>query len=78
MSRRPHAIWAAYNDTGALDVTCPHCQAQPGRWCTKDDGRVRRVPCIARSAMTGAIESAKYGRDFSEPTRVPAQQTNER
>jgi hypothetical protein len=60
------AIWAAYSDTGALEVTCPHCDAGPGQWCTRDDGRVRRVPCIARTAATGLVTVDRY-RDFTEP-----------
>jgi hypothetical protein len=64
------AIWAAYNDTGALEVTCPHCAAEPGKWCSRNDGRVRRVPCVDRAAAgvdTG--DGRPYARDFSQPTR---------
>lgn len=68
MRRSGKAIWAAYSDTGALEVTCGHCGAQPGQWCSRDDGRVRRVPCVERAADGGLIatDSRKH-HDFSEP-----------
>ncbi len=62
------AIWQAYADTGALEVSCPNCDAAPDQWCTRPDGRVRRVPCIDRTTTTGVLTTPKYGRDFSEPT----------
>ncbi|WP_197382651.1 zinc finger domain-containing protein [Mycolicibacterium mengxianglii] len=58
------AIWAAYDDTGALNISCPHCDAEEGTWCTKPDGRVARVPCIARIA---AADLAPTTVDFTEP-----------
>lgn len=65
--KRP--IWQAYADTGALDISCPNCAAEPGHWCTKPDGRVRRVPCVQRAAAgvdTG--DGRPYApRDFSQP-----------
>jgi hypothetical protein len=60
-------IWQSYSDTGALDVTCPYCGAEPGRWCTREDGRVRRIPCVTRASATGAGSAAAKPRDFSEP-----------
>ncbi|WP_431523743.1 zinc finger domain-containing protein [Mycobacterium shigaense] len=68
MSKRP--VLAAYTDTGALDVSCPHCDAQPGQWCVTDDGRPRRVPCVARVCAGGTIPAAgpSAGRDYAEPT----------
>ena len=62
MSNR--AIWQAYKDTGTLDIGCPHCGATPGVWCTRDDGRVRRVPCVERLASSGVVDNVI---DFSEP-----------
>ncbi len=63
------AIWAAYNDTGALEVTCPHCGAEPRKWCSRDDGRVRRVPCVDRVVSGVDTGDGKpYVRDFSQPT----------
>lgn len=65
------AIWAAYNDTGALEVACTNCGAEKGRWCTKPDGRVSRVPCVARAADASLIApDPRQPRDFSEP-RTP-------
>jgi hypothetical protein len=62
------AIWKAYADTCALEVTCPHCGAEPGQWCTKSDGRVRRVPCVDRAESGIVTDSGKpYARDFTEP-----------
>lgn len=64
--KRP--IRAAYTDTGAIDVSCPHCGAQPGQWCMTDDGRSRRVPCVDRAAAgVGTGDGQAYARDFSQP-----------
>lgn len=61
-------IRQAYTDTGALDITCPHCGVQPGQWCITDDGAARRVPCVERAAAgIGTGDGNPYGRDFSEP-----------
>jgi hypothetical protein len=60
---KPQPIWAAYNETGALGVRCPHCGAERGKWCTRDDGRLGRVPCVARASASGADRP----HDFSEP-----------
>ena len=74
-------IRAAYEANGALDRDCPMCQASPGQWCADPRGRLRRVPCVSRTAnnFPGAgkvIESAaSHGRDvhdFSEPRHPPA------
>jgi len=62
-------IWQAYADTGALEMSCPHCRAEPGQWCSRDDGRVRRVPCVARAAAPGVVAGAGRPRDFSEPIK---------
>lgn len=63
------AIWAAYDDCNALAIQCPNCCAPKGNWCTKDDGRVRRVPCVSRAAAGGFIVAdTRRHRDFSEPT----------
>jgi hypothetical protein len=43
-----HVILRSYLDTGALDRTCPQCQAGPAQWCRTPDGRDRRIPCVAR------------------------------
>ena len=59
------AIWQAYNDTGALAVACPHCGAERGKWCTRDDGRLGRVPCVARAAASGVGDNRPH--DFGEP-----------
>jgi hypothetical protein len=62
------AIWQAYRDTGALEVSCPNCSAVRGHWCTKADGRVARVPCISRAAAGSLIVTEPHApRDFSEP-----------
>jgi len=56
-------IWTAYNETGALDIDCPTCHAERGKWCTRDNGRLGRVPCVARAAASGTDRP----HDFSEP-----------
>jgi hypothetical protein len=61
-------IWAAYNDTQALTIDCPHCTAQTGQWCTRTDGRVRRTPCLDRITIT-----APTAHDFDMPRRTEAQ-----
>lgn len=45
-----HVVMRAYTDTGALNIPCPHCDAQTDEPCTKPTGRVSRVPCVARIA----------------------------
>lgn len=67
------AIWAAYNDTGSLSVACTNCGAQQGQWCTRPDGRVRRVPCVDRSAASISSGDGKpySARDFSQPIHQP-------
>lgn len=72
-SSNGRAIWQAYSDVGALDIACPHCGAQPKQWCTRDDGRVRRIPCIERATSTAVVDApqSRYIRDFSEPAHPP-------
>lgn len=75
MKGRP--IRAAYTDTGALDISCAHCGAEPGQWCMTDDGAARRVPCVDRAtAGVGTGDGKVYARDFSEPCH-PAPDTEE-
>jgi hypothetical protein len=71
---RGRPIWDAYNDTATLPVGCTNCGAQPGSWCTRPDGRVRRTPCLARiTAATpmphgeGCIPDATPTVDYTEP-----------
>lgn len=70
-----HLVMAAYADTGALTVSCPHCAAEPGQPCTKPDGRVGKVPCVDRiaaadlSAGTDKKGNATLPVDYSEPRR---------
>ncbi len=72
MRHRP--IWQAYADTGALDIRCPHCGAESKQWCTRDDGRVRRVPCVARSTGgVGTGDGKPYARDFTQPSHPSAE-----
>lgn len=66
--KRGRAIWQAYADVGALKINCPNCEAGVGTWCTREGGKVRRVPCIARAAAGGLIVAAPRGHhDFGEP-----------
>lgn len=51
------AIWQSYMECNALCVNCPECGAAENVWCTRSDGRVRRIPCVARAA---AGERAYY------------------
>jgi hypothetical protein len=59
-------IWASYNETGALAIACPHRGAEPGKWCTRADGRLGSVPCVTRVASTSGATDDRP-RDFSEP-----------
>lgn len=63
------AIWRAYSDTGALRIDCPNCGATRNKWCTRPDGRVRRVPCVERATTTAAVAVSREDRyrDFSQP-----------
>lgn len=47
MRRNKPVIWDAYADVPDMGVVCPNCGVTD-TWCTNPDGRVRRVPCIAR------------------------------
>lgn len=49
----PKPIHDAY--IGALDVACPHCGAVVKSYCTRDDGRVRRTPCVARCRVSSPV-----------------------
>ncbi|WP_283613458.1 hypothetical protein [Mycolicibacterium poriferae] len=40
-------IWDSYADVADMSRPCPNCGAV-NTWCTKPDGRVRRVPCVSR------------------------------
>lgn len=71
MSTKGRAVLAAYQDTGALAVSCGHCTARPGNPCTKADGRISRVPCFGRLADAGLMPPGVVGEyqnshDFSE------------
>ncbi|MCV7141403.1 hypothetical protein [Mycolicibacterium fortuitum] len=48
----PAPIAEAYRQSGALEVECSHCGAEVGNYCTRDDGRVRRTPCVARCRIS--------------------------
>ena len=48
-------IVAAYEAVAALDICCPSCHAPVGVLCTRDDGRVRRAPCVARCRSGGPV-----------------------
>jgi hypothetical protein len=63
-------IWTAYSETGALSVTCPHCHAEPGKFCTRENGRVGRIPCVSRASASGVVDDDDRPRDYSEPTRA--------
>ena len=73
MKGRP--IRQAYQDTGALEVSCSHCGAEPGHWCTRDDHQVRRIPCIAGVVAGGVVPSSgpRLGHNFSDPRHESAQ-----
>lgn len=70
------AVPAAYTDTGALNVACSHCGAEPGSPCAKADGTVSRVPCVDRlvAADLARTTSASPVVDYSEP-RHPQEPT---
>lgn len=40
-------VWQAYEGVDR-SRSCPDCGAAPEAWCTRPDGRVRRVPCVRR------------------------------
>jgi hypothetical protein len=79
-------VAAAY--LGAIEIDCPACAVEAGAhcfWPSIEGGRsrVRRVPCVARSAAAGraGLCAAHTGddeppmgsraeRDFSEPLRA--------
>lgn len=70
MNAKGRAVPAAYSDTGALGVACPHCGAGGGEPCTKTDGRTSRVPCVDRLAAADiATPVLTTAVDFSEPRR---------
>ncbi|OBK89457.1 hypothetical protein A5649_13480 [Mycolicibacter heraklionensis] len=65
MSRSGEAIWAAYADVDSA-LPCPNCAADPGVWCSRPDGRVRRVPCVARPRVSEA-SPAQCADDAPDP-----------
>lgn len=55
---REPVIFESYADAD-LARPCPNCGARPDSWCTNEvTGRVRRVPCLARTTAT-TLESAE-------------------
>jgi hypothetical protein len=62
-------VWHAYSDTGALKMNCPHCGAEPRVFCSRDGGRVRRIPCVTDASESGVVDADSEPRDFSEPGR---------
>jgi hypothetical protein len=73
MTGRP--VRQAYQDTGAWEISCPHCAAAPGQWCTREDGQTRRAPCVARVVAGGVVPSSgpSLGHNFSDPRHESAQ-----
>ncbi|WP_157900961.1 zinc finger domain-containing protein [Mycobacterium terramassiliense] len=62
--RTPRPVRTAYET--ALDVACSNCRAEPGQWCTRDDGMPKRIPCVARLAAAGATDQG-HPHNFDEP-----------
>lgn len=48
----PAPVVQAYQLTGALDVACPRCGADVGRFCTKPTGQLQRTPCVLRCRIS--------------------------
>jgi hypothetical protein len=74
-----HPVPPAYTDTGSLHVDCTNCGAEPGQWCARDDGRIRRMPCIARIASSGAVTTTAVTAvvvpiDFNQPRHTKEDQ----
>lgn len=70
MSRQLPIDNAYFAANDALSVRCPTCAAARGTYCHRDDGRLRRIPCLRRAIASGAQNYApepSRGRDFSEP-----------
>ncbi|MBZ4622124.1 zinc finger domain-containing protein [Mycobacterium avium] len=64
----------AYATTGLLETRCPNCGAEPGAWCTDDDGRgVRRIPCVDR--LAAAVRALRGG---GQPDAEPPTASEER
>lgn len=49
---RPYALATEVYADAAMDRACPNCHAAPNDWCTRPDGEIRSVPCIARMRAT--------------------------
>lgn len=70
MSRRLPIDRAYEAASDAITRACPRCGAHAGVYCQKPDGRLARIPCLARAkaaaseVFTGA---GKNYRDYSEP-----------
>lgn len=77
MSRR-EPIWSAYR-SARISSECPNCHARPNVWCTRPDGHVRRVPCIARVVTPSeADEELRHGvTQFRLPDTRPTDKTSE-
>lgn len=46
--RSPGPVVEAYVDSGAIDLHCPNCGANPQQYCTHDSGIERKMPCPNR------------------------------
>lgn len=67
---RGRAIADAYADA-RMDERCPECSAEAHDWCVnRVTGRVRRTPCLARTANGPSVEAdnskTKPGRSGGE------------
>jgi len=51
-----------------MDKSCPTCHAEPGQWCRRADGVVRRLPCIARTRPVAARPVAVVAAEPVEAT----------
>lgn len=45
--QRGRALQAVYVNA-RLNEPCPNCGAVPYAYCTRDDGHIRRLPCLVR------------------------------
>lgn len=70
MTPFPPPIVAAYEQSGAFDIPCPHCGADIGVVCTRPDGRVRRAPCVARCRISSPAVGSSDPEHDSEPAEA--------
>lgn len=69
--RDTSVVWQAYEGVDR-SKPCPGCGAAPSSWCTRGDGRVRRVPCPRRPRNPATLPHSRFEEDSDGLPSPPA------